>query len=50
MTGLAGVLWVEIKQLPKEPYNCLTRSGECRRVADNVEFRMLHDRLQVLIR
>lgn len=45
MAGLAGVLWVNEKQLPEYPYDRIARNGESRRGTDSEEFLMLHDRL-----
>lgn len=42
MTRLAGVLWVDRKKLPKQPYDRVACDGECRRVAGSEEFRMLY--------
>lgn len=43
MAGLARVLWVGVKKFPKQPYDCVARGGESRRVADSKELGMLHD-------
>lgn len=43
MAGLAGVLWVNKKQLSKQLYDCVACGGGRRRVTDNEELRVLYD-------